>query len=125
MEISGIVKKNLGRGKKLGYPTANIDIDSSVPDGLFLGITKVEGKEYPSIIFIGAAQTFGEQDRKAEAYLLNFSGNLYEKMISIRTIKKLRSEEHTSELQSPDHLVCRLLLEKKKTTHQHDRRTTH
>src|SRR5258708_13972780 len=29
---------------------------------------------------------------------------------------KDRSEEHTSELQSPDHLVCRLLLEKKKTT---------
>src|SRR5207244_12834187 len=28
-----------------------------------------------------------------------------------------RSEEHTSELQSPDHLVCRLLLEKKKKTH--------
>src|SRR5207244_3011832 len=27
-----------------------------------------------------------------------------------------RSEEHTSELQSPDHLVCRLLLEKKKHT---------
>src|SRR5258708_29973102 len=29
-----------------------------------------------------------------------------------------RSEEHTSELQSPDHLVCRLLLEKKKTTYR-------
>src|SRR5258708_32087982 len=29
---------------------------------------------------------------------------------------RLRSEEHTSELQSPDHLVCRLLLEKKKKT---------
>src|SRR5258708_10938771 len=29
--------------------------------------------------------------------------------------RELRSEEHTSELQSPDHLVCRLLLEKKKT----------
>src|SRR5258708_8235186 len=33
-----------------------------------------------------------------------------------------RSEEHTSELQSPDHLVCRLLLEKKKKKKQHDRR---
>src|SRR5258708_24781648 len=33
------------------------------------------------------------------------------KCITIR-----RSEEHTSELQSPDHLVCRLLLEKKKKT---------
>src|SRR5258708_18273672 len=33
-----------------------------------------------------------------------------------------RSEEHTSELQSPDHLVCRLLLEKKKTKQQHAQR---
>src|SRR5258708_20796892 len=34
--------------------------------------------------------------------------------------QQLRSEEHTSELQSPDHLVCRLLLEKKKNTkHRH------
>src|SRR5258708_14414837 len=30
-----------------------------------------------------------------------------------------RSEEHTSELQSPDHLVCRLLLEKKKKLKHH------
>src|SRR5258708_31691056 len=30
-----------------------------------------------------------------------------------------RSEEHTSELQSPDHLVCRLLLEKKKQKQKH------
>src|SRR5258708_12227862 len=39
---------------------------------------------------------------------------------SERQIFNARSEEHTSELQSPDHLVCRLLLEKKK--HQHTRR---
>src|SRR5215216_6142310 len=35
-----------------------------------------------------------------------------------------RSEEHTSELQSPDHLVCRLLLEKKKNNKTHDTHTT-
>src|SRR5947208_10361760 len=33
---------------------------------------------------------------------------------SEKSFQRLRSEEHTSELQSPDHLVCRLLLEKKK-----------
>src|SRR5258708_30435669 len=33
-----------------------------------------------------------------------------------RQARRARSEEHTSELQSPDHLVCRLLLEKKKKT---------
>src|SRR5258708_14298014 len=37
----------------------------------------------------------------------------------------LRSEEHTSELQSPDHLVCRLLLEKKKITMHKARRPLH
>src|SRR3990170_5066471 len=36
---------------------------------------------------------------------------------AIRARRCGRSEEHTSELQSPDHLVCRLLLEKKKTIH--------
>src|SRR5438552_5430722 len=35
----------------------------------------------------------------------------------------VRSEEHTSELQSPDHLVCRLLLEKKKQTMDHSNRS--
>src|SRR5438552_14906163 len=33
--------------------------------------------------------------------------------------QNIRSEEHTSELQSPDHLVCRLLLEKKKKKNNH------
>src|SRR5258708_9015949 len=35
------------------------------------------------------------------------------------SVRWKRSEEHTSELQSPDHLVCRLLLEKKKINRQH------
>src|SRR5258708_8241512 len=38
------------------------------------------------------------------------------------TRRGCRSEEHTSELQSPDHLVCRLLLEKKKNNSQHQTR---
>src|SRR5438552_18515253 len=37
-----------------------------------------------------------------------------QKCLHTQHVKIIRSEEHTSELQSPDHLVCRLLLEKKK-----------
>src|SRR5207244_8789247 len=40
----------------------------------------------------------------------------------VQVLRFDRSEEHTSELQSPDHIVCRLLLEKKKyktQTHKH------
>src|SRR2546422_4838507 len=42
------------------------------------------------------------------------------RVVAIEPVKgRARSEEHTSELQSRLHLVCRLLLEKKKTTPQH------
>src|SRR5947208_10760988 len=44
-----------------------------------------------------------------------------ERILLVLQHEKDRSEEHTSELQSPDHLVCRLLLEKKKKdTHRHE-----
>src|SRR5947208_12603935 len=48
-----------------------------------------------------------------------FFGKIYSitsTLVELDENKKRRSEEHTSELQSPDHLVCRLLLEKKKKT---------
>src|SRR5258708_12641074 len=41
------------------------------------------------------------------------------KAIAVNGRNAIRSEEHTSELQSPDHLVCRLLLEKKKNKKHH------
>src|SRR5690348_17689823 len=44
--------------------------------------------------------------------------------LSARAGTRSRSEEHTSELQSPVHLVCRLLLEKKKKTHKTEEKTT-
>src|SRR5947208_5893350 len=46
-------------------------------------------------------------------YSIEFTGGT---LIQVQTKEAVgtRSEEHTSELQSPDHLVCRLLLEKKK-----------
>src|SRR5256886_6724235 len=43
----------------------------------------------------------------------------------VNTLFVLRSEEHTSELQSQSNLVCRLLLEKKKTKTNHPRTNTH
>src|SRR5947208_8177273 len=50
--------------------------------------------------------------------LRGFSENITVRSVVGRTV--MRSEEHTSELQSPDHLVCRLLLEKKKTWKKKD-----
>src|ERR1017187_4024012 len=60
----------------------------------------------------------------SDIHLLTDGKTIYLEEASARIIDLLRSEEHTSELQSPMYLVCRLLLEKKKkkkqTNNTHD-----
>src|SRR5690625_6422400 len=46
-------------------------------------------------------------------YSVNFSARAWLRTSDFWTVRSERSEEHTSELQSRGHLVCRLLLEKK------------
>src|SRR3712207_4639111 len=58
--------------------------------------------------------SFLEPRRTAEKALTAVIQEAYVHGISTRSVDELRSEEHTSELQSRQYLVCRLLLEKKK-----------
>src|SRR5258708_26729466 len=67
------------------------------------------------------SRAFLDRDHAFLAHLLHRLGDrLADRFVGVgrdRADLRDRSEEHTSELQSPDHLVCRLLLEKKKITH--------
>ena len=88
--FSGTVFRHLGRGKKLGYPTANIPIPPDTPEGIFVGYAHVESQLYPALVFVGRPLTFGEIDKKAEVYLLDFDRDIYEAKMTIDVIKKLR-----------------------------------
>src|SRR5258708_13269267 len=66
-------------------------------------------------LFRSAGESCGQRKRAA-------AGEVHGAMSRLETA---RSEEHTSELQSPDHLVCRLLLEKKKKQRTQARCTWH
>lgn len=89
-EIQGIVQRHKGRGRELGFPTANINAPADVPNATYVGLTLYNGKEYPSVIFVGVAETFGDKKRFAEAYLLDFNEDIYEKSVTMKGIKKLR-----------------------------------
>src|SRR2546430_6095175 len=54
-----------------------------------------------------------------------FGVMLRDTRLSFEEVEHVRSEEHTSELQSQSNLVCRLLLEKKKKDQYHHIRCTH
>jgi len=88
--FSGIVKKHLRRGTKLGYPTANIEVGSETPEGIFIGFATIAGVRHPSLIFVGKALTFDEHDKKAEIYILDFDTDIYGKNLFVEIHKKLR-----------------------------------
>lgn len=89
----GKVKKGKQRGKSLGFPTANIALHKKIPEGIYASKVKINKKVYLSATFIGSAETFGEKDYKAETYILDFSGNIYGKWVSIKLLKKIRGNE--------------------------------
>lgn len=93
MKFSGIVKKHLGRGKTLGFPTANIEAPKEIEDGIYVGTVHCNTGAYDSIVFIGAAETFGETDKQAEVYILDFEGDLYDTIIEVELLEKIRESQ--------------------------------
>jgi riboflavin kinase / FMN adenylyltransferase len=88
--LRGIVQQGRKRGVKLGFPTANIVLNREVPDGIYASEVVLDGMTYQAATFIGAAKTFGETEKKAESYLLDFTQDIYGKEITIRLYKKHR-----------------------------------
>lgn len=82
--VTGKVVRGDGYGKKLGFPTANLDTQDKLPkDGVYAGSAKFDGKEYRAGIVIGPGE-------KVEAHLLGFEGDLYGIEITLEIKKFLR-----------------------------------
>lgn len=106
----GKVKKGNGRGKGLGFPTANINLHKIIPEGVYLSLTTVNRKQYNSLTFIGNAKTFNENLYQAESFLLDFDGNLYNKFISIKLFNKIRENVKFKSVKA---LISQMALDKK------------
>ncbi len=88
--ITGVVQKGAQRGRALGYPTINMRLTQKLTHGVYVSETDIAGTWYPSATFIGAAETFGSTEVKVETYILGFTGDLYDKEISVRLHSFLR-----------------------------------
>lgn len=89
----GKVRTHNKRGKKLGFPTANVNLTKSIADGIYISKTKIDGQEYKSLTFIGIAKTFDEKRFHSETFILDFNQNIYGKWISVELIKKIRENK--------------------------------
>ena len=96
-EMSGEVVSGFGRGREIGFPTANLDVDPKyvVPaNGVYAVKIHIAGdwRHYGAMLNIGIVPTFGIGKRTIEAHLLSFNGNLVGKTLTVYFVKRLRDE---------------------------------
>ncbi len=85
-------------GRKIGFPTANFQVDNTdklIPaDGVYAVKVHVDNHVYAAMLNIGCRPTIGENGmRTIEAHLLHFDGNLYESSLRIEFIERIRGEK--------------------------------
>ena len=95
--IEGIVQKGRQIGKKIGFPTCNIDIKDYVlaKPGVYAVnvLIKNNSKSLKGIANLGYRPTFNQKKILLEVHLFNFSGNLYNKYLSVEFLKFIRKEK--------------------------------
>lgn len=93
--LKGPVVRGTERGRRLGFPTANLAFQSdlAIPaDGVYATRAYVSEIPRQAVTNIGTRPTFGEETRTIEVYILDFESNLYGQEIQIELIKRLRGE---------------------------------
>ena len=89
-----------GLGQKLGFPTANLlpsEPLANVEDGVWAGCAEVDSKEYGCVVNIGFSPSVVEGgNRRIEAHIMGFEGDLYNREIAITLHHHLREERKFS-----------------------------
>jgi riboflavin kinase/FMN adenylyltransferase len=90
--IRGTVVHGAGRGRNIGFPTANLEgIDTLLPaEGIYAGRAYVDGRSWPAAISLGPNPTFDDGRLKVEAHLMDFHGALYDRTIEVDFLSRLR-----------------------------------
>ena len=95
--IEGIVEKGRQQGRKIGFPTCNIDIKDHVIAKLGVYAVRVKRKNsnkfLKGIANLGYRPTFNQKKILLEVHIFNFYGNLYNKYLSVEFIKFIRKEK--------------------------------
>ncbi|TMK78778.1 MAG: riboflavin biosynthesis protein RibF [Actinobacteria bacterium] len=91
-EVEGIVVTGEARGGTLGFPTANLNVrpELVVPgNGIYAGAAA----GHRAAVSIGTNPHYGGHERRVEAYLLDFSGDLYGQRLVVELWRRLRDEQ--------------------------------
>jgi riboflavin kinase / FMN adenylyltransferase len=93
--VTGIVEHGDKRGRALGFPTMNLDVPHNrlLPrDGIYAAWALVNGQRVMAASSLGVRPTFGGGARRLEAFLLDWSGDVYGDRVRVEFVERLRDE---------------------------------
>jgi riboflavin kinase/FMN adenylyltransferase len=94
-ELTGFVERGDNRGHMIGFPTANlaVAVDCLVPaNGVYASRAEWDGQERSAVVNVGTRPTFAGQDRRVEAHIFDFEGDLYDRELAVRFVSRIRDE---------------------------------
>src|SRR5213079_581556 len=97
-EVEGIVVRGDGRGRELGFPTANLDVPADLlvpPDGVYAGWVR----DSRTAVSIGTNPHFDGVERRVEAHLLAFDGDLYGERLVVEIWSRIREQRRFDSLE--------------------------
>lgn len=114
--LSGVVEHGNGIGRQIGFPTANIRIQSNklLPmSGVYSAQALVDGKSIVAIVNVGNNPTVGNDKISVESHLIDFYGNLYSKEVVLNFDLFIRSEKKFASLNELQEQIAKDLLQLK------------
>jgi riboflavin kinase/FMN adenylyltransferase len=92
--VTGLVQRGAGRGRTLGFPTANLRPDRPLvlSAGVYAARARWEARQADAVVNIGYRPTFGESQYWIEAYLFDFAGDLYGRTLTLDFLARIRAE---------------------------------
>lgn len=97
-QLRGVVGHGDKRGRELGFPTANLEVDKEMQlcaDGVYAGwYLRPDGTRHQTAVSVGRQPTFFESRPYSlvEAHLLDFQGDLYDEMGTVELVSQLRGQ---------------------------------
>ena len=101
--INGKVVKGNARGRKIGFPTANILVENKwklIPsDGVYAVKVKLGGKQFYGMLNIGERPTLSDNKHRIEVHIFDFSADIYGADIKVEFVKRIREEKQFDNLE--------------------------
>jgi riboflavin kinase/FMN adenylyltransferase len=101
--ISGRVVRGLGLGRKLGFPTANVNLKrlQAPIDGIFAArVAGLGAQPLDGVASVGTRPTIGGDTALLEVLIFDFDRDIYGQYITVQFVKRLREERHFTDLTS-------------------------